>query len=346
MNKKILAFVAIIAIVSAGMCGVYVNQQGLSTTQKTRTITDMLTRSVNIPKYVTRIVTLYPPATAVVYAVDGSADRLVGIDKYSIANKGFEKIDPNINKKVNIGLQWTGVNKEEVLLLNPDVIIAGGRSRTKLEDIGIPTIYINTNNFDDVRNSLPLIGEVLQKSDRANDLVAYIDQKRSDIIDETSQIPDKKKVYMACFKPLQTFSGNTFQDELIGFSGGINVARNITADFRPEISIEQVMMWNPDVIILDPYCSVSPKNLLNDVIWQQINAAQNGKVFRMPEFIGCWNTPVPESILGVGWLANELYPDKMNLNMTQEVKDFYRTFYNYTMPDEEIDLILSGELMH
>ena len=45
----------------------------------------------------------------------------------------------------------------------------------------------------------------------------------------------------------------TFQHYLIEQAGGINVAAELTGGWQ-EVSAEQVVSWNPDVIILDPYC--------------------------------------------------------------------------------------------
>ena len=42
------------------------------------------------------------------------------------------------------------------------------------------------------------------------------------------------------------------------------------------------------------------------------------------------------------WLAKTLYPDRFtDINVVNETKDFYRTFYHYNLTDEEANTFLN-----
>jgi iron complex transport system substrate-binding protein len=56
----------------------------------------------------------------------------------------------------------------------------------------------------------------------------------------------------------------------------------------------------------------------------------------MPSYVAPWDTPIQESVLGIIWLANTLYPNQMTLDCATEVDYFYQTFYGYELPEAEL----------
>jgi iron complex transport system substrate-binding protein len=47
-------------------------------------------------------------------------------------------------------------------------------------------------------------------------------------------------------------------------------------------------------------------------------------------------------VLGVEWLANLLYPEYVNIDVNKEIKNFYSTFYNYSITDQEVQDLLKN----
>jgi iron complex transport system substrate-binding protein len=62
----------------------------------------------------------------------------------------------------------------------------------------------------------------------------------------------------------------------------------------------------------------------------------------MPGLAAAWDTPVPDSLLGIMWLAETLYPEEVNLDLKDEVMAFYADFYNYRLTDDEVTQLLGG----
>jgi iron complex transport system substrate-binding protein len=120
--------------------------------------------------------------------------------------------------------------------------------------------------------------------------------------------------------------------------GGINVAENLTGNFNT-VSIEQVIYWDPDVIITGRAKSAS-EEILSDPQWQDISAVRNGSVYVVPYYTHTWGYPTSEWIMGTMWLADKLYPETVDLNMTVETKEFYSKFFCCDLSDEEVYEIL------
>jgi hypothetical protein len=48
------------------------------------------------------------------------------------------------------------------------------------------------------------------------------------------------------------------------------------------------------------------------------------------------DTPVPESLLGIAWMAKTFYPELVTLDLAEEVVRFYANYYQFTLTDEEL----------
>jgi iron complex transport system substrate-binding protein len=59
-------------------------------------------------------------------------------------------------------------------------------------------------------------------------------------------------------------------------------------------------------------------------------------VYRVPKLVAPWDTPVPDSVLGIVWMAQTLYPEVVELDCAAETEHFYRTFYDYDISAQEV----------
>ena len=320
---------------SAGMAAYDGNDDSSPVT--TRPVTDMKGNTVTIPYNVERVVCLYAPASAMVMAIDGgSADSLVGVDGDARDDEGFNAIDPTMADKTVVVEADGSLNKETLLSLDPDVIIAKTCGPAPdFTGIDVPVVWIDTASLSNIDAALTLIGDVRNKHSRATELVGYVQQKRNAILDATCDIPaaDHETMYLSGSAPLKTFAGGKFHEEWANGAGCDLVSADLAGSYKPTVSIETIIDWDPELIILSHNLCTS--DVTGDPAWQDINAVEHGHVYCIPRFVGDWASPVPESVLGMMWIANGTYHDCVNFDMVQETEDFYDLFYNYDMTDDE-----------
>ncbi|MDE4908576.1 ABC transporter substrate-binding protein [Methanogenium marinum] len=325
------------ATVSVGMAAYEADDDDSSNTPTSRTVTDMNGNTVTIPYNVKRVVCLYAPAAAMVMAMDdGQARFLVGVDGDARDDEGFNTIDPTMAKKTVVVEADGSLNKETLLSLDPDVIIAKTCGPAPdFEGIGVPVVWINTASLANVDTALTLIGDVLNRHDRAAELVSYLDTKRNAVLDATCDIPacEHEGLYLSGSAPLKTFAGGKFHEEWTNGAGCDLVSSELVGNYKPTVSIETIIGWNPDLIILSN--SLCTDDVLDDPAWKDISAVEHHRVYCVPRFVGDWASPVPESVLGMMWIANGTYHDCIDLDMVQETEDFYKEFYNYDMSDDD-----------
>ena len=310
------------------------------------TLIDQVDSTVTIQMPIERVITPYPIATNIIFTLHGQ-DKLVGVDDWAPNDEWLQRMYPGIADITNVGKPWS-VNIETVIGLDPDVVIgAFGDTRTQLEDVGIPVIGLNLGSGADLEGAILLLGKVIGEEDNAQEVTNYYEENMDMVIDRTSTIPTENKVKVLSIGRDNIYTaaiGGCYQDRMIKSAGGINVAEDVAGDgWFTQVSIEQIIGWNPEVILVPPYIwDGSVADILNDPQWQDIDAVKNGSVFYVPRGVATWDCPEPESFLCPLWIAKLLYPDRFaDINIEEEVKTFYSRFYHLDITDEEVESILN-----
>ncbi len=158
-----------------------------------------------------------------------------------------------------------------------------------------------------------------------------------------STIPatEKPKVlHVMSLNPLKIDGNNTLIDTWIRTAGGVNAAANDVSGNGQVVTIEQVLKWNPDVVIIGGTMK-DLNTVKNDSQWKQIKAVQDGKVYINPKGVFNWDRYGAEEALQIQWVAKTLYPDKFpTIDIRSETRSFYQTYFNYSLTESDLDSIL------
>lgn len=307
-----------------------------------RQVTDMLGREVDIPAEINAIATSYTPATLFVVAL-GAQDRLVAAGKGMPKQQIFNELAPEIEDLPEIS-GGSGINLESVAAIDPDLIIisphgGAGAEADRLESIGYPTVAINPEGFYKVEETFKFLGQVLNLEGKADE-ISGLYQEIEEITAETRELPDseKRRVYFANSQLLDTVGANMLQSDLISMAGGINPALDVKSGFI-EASSEQLIEWDPDLVILSQFYRGDMTELYDSPGYQGIKAFKNNNLERIPSNIEPWDFPGPASGLVTLWLAEKLYPEHYSeLDIPGFTDKFYNKIYGQTFSE------LNGEL--
>ena len=301
------------------------------------TLIDMMGREIEVPTKIDRIVATYKPATQFIFALNAQ-EKLVGVDDGSFTEKLFIALYPKITELPKVGSKKNGINIETVASLHPDIVILFPHNQAEetaaiLEKMNISTIIINPESLEEIRETNLLLGEVLGLQEKSN----IIDQQFEyilNLLERTKSLPMEKRkvVYFANSELLDTVGKGMLQNDLIEWAGGINPVAESKSGFV-KISPEQLIAWNPEVIVTSQLFQGDISALLNEKKYQGIKAFQNNEIYRFPSKLEPWDFPNPSSYLAMLWLAMKLYPDLFtDVDFIKIADDFYYTLYglNYT----------------
>jgi len=307
-------------------------------------ILDQAGAILEVDQPVERIASVYGLGTYYLYAL-GVSDRLVGagyvgVKSVAQASETMRRLEPRLEELFLFG----DPNVEEILRRDPQLVLADGSRHAafsaQMNDLGIPTIQYLVESSDALLEAMRMTGLALGPDalDRAEAFVREFERIRTTIAEAVARLDeaDCVRVLFLGTAPLQAATGEMFQTELIEAAGGRSVSAGLIG-YWSEVNLEQILLWNPDVIVIPPYGPVQPADLLEDPDWASIGAVQVGRVHRMPRLMAPMDTPVPESLLGILWLSSVFYPDLVSLDLRAEADRFYERFYGLTLTEQELD---------
>jgi iron complex transport system substrate-binding protein len=149
---------------------------------------------------------------------------------------------------------------------------------------------------------------------------------------------------------LVTLGGDTFMQKQIDLAGCRNASQIIMSSGMKEglhtglaeVSMEKVLGWNPDIIVID---FGTPSDLYNDSKWKNIKAVKTKMVFNQPVGVFIWDRPTAESAaLHPLWLAKLAYPERFtDINLVSEIKKFYHDTMDFNLTDDQAQAVLSAK---
>lgn len=120
---------------------------------------------------------------------------------------------------------------------------------------------------------------------------------------------------------------------IINAAGGTMLTHDEPSYFV-SVSTEELILWNPDIIIVSTLPSVTP--ILSDPRLKNVAAVKNKKVYMTPQGQFYWSHFSTESFLCILYLAKLFLPDRFpDLNLIRELTGYYARFYHYDLtPDQ------------
>lgn len=270
-------------------------------------ITDMKGREITLDKPVERIVALTASDCEILYAI-GAGDALVGRGKF--CDYPAEVLDV---PAVESGAE---TNLEEIIALQPDVLLMGDMAQTEeqvaqLEAAGIQVVVSDDTDIEGVYTAVEMIGKLMGKDENA---AAVIDDMKTTFENLQAKAVGKetKTVYFEV-SPLQyglwTTGSNTFMDEVATMLGLTNCFADI--DGWGQVSAEQVLERNPDYIVTATmYFGEGPtpeEEILSRNGWETVTAVKNRAVLNLQN--NELSRPTPRLAEGAQMLFDFVYGD-------------------------------------
>ena len=215
----------------------------------------------------------------------------------------------------------------------------------ELQAAGIQVVKTVFQDFSSMRDSIALTAKVLGNDapERAQRYLQHLDEALSEVRRISSGIPEAKRprvLHIAQWEPQLLVDGsNTIIDEWIQAAGGINAAASIKGSLRP-VSVEQLLAWDPDVII-ESASSAGQKKAAG---FAQLGAVRAGRLHTNPEGVFPWDRYGCEITLQLRWALSRLHPDRLSADdLPARVQAFYRQFFDYALSEADARRMLQGQ---
>lgn len=267
------------------------------------TVTDSVGRKVTIAAEPQRVVSIAPSTTELVYAV-GRGDVLVGRSDYDDYPPEAQQVD-------SVG-SYFPPNYERILSKEPDLVLMESSTEDAVDKLtqeyGLTVFVIKPNNVSEVSDTIRTLGKILNAQEKANQVAADMEQQVNAIAEKAATAESKPKVFYEVWDdPLMSAGKNTFIDELIRLAGGENVAAAAGLEDWSQISLEQVVAADPDIIVAGSH-GISPDEVMARPGWGEIKAVKEQQVFAI-EDEDLLTIPSPRLVQGLEWMAETIHPE-------------------------------------
>lgn len=316
----------------------------------TTTITDLKGDQVEVPTKINTIADLWHAHNQVVLML-GAGDKLVGTTENFKKGAWVQVVYPRINDVETLvtGSGAGEVNYEEALSLQPDVVFTSDEEVTaNARKQGLTTVNVMFQDYEGLRNDVALTAQILgsEAQDIAKEWEKMLDENIDLVAKRMKDVADADKtkvLHIVNGKDYKMVDGRgTIVDEWIKLAGGVNAIEQ--NGNRIEITEEEIIGANPDVIIIGSGTPDQVEALKADSAWTGVKAVQDGAVYANPSGVFPWDRYSGEEALQVLWAAKALNPDTFSdIDMVKEVKKFYDLFYGFAMTDDQVQMMLSGE---
>ena len=318
----------------------------VETAPTTREFTDSTGRTVTLPCEVTRIAISGPLSQ--VYILPLAGDMLVGVSNAFSEDAGLYLPD-YIFEMTEIGQLYGGkgeMDLEALLLAAPDVVIDIGDAKdTVAEDMnalseqtGIPFVHIDAS-VATAPQAYRLLGQLVGREEKAEELAVYCQK----VLDMTASLMEQvdadnaRKTLLYCLGDagVNVIAEGSFHAETINaMSQNMAVVEDVVSKGTGnEVDLEQIMVWNPEVIIFAPDSIYDSVATLEG--WQGVEAIATGNYYKTPYGPYGWlsSPPSVQRYLGMLWLGALLYPDYTQYDLQEEITDYYKLFYGCDLTD-------------
>ena len=273
------------------------------------TVKDDLGFELTFSAYPSRIVSLAPSNTEILYAV-GAGDRVVGVTTYC-------DYPPEVRDKEQIG-GFTDPNVEKIVSLKPDLVLAvRGNPRIMLETLrklNLPVFAVEPESLEGVLEATSKVGKLVGRSEVADSLVSAMQSRIRAVAAVVDTVPLERRprvLWGGWTTPIYTAGPGSLIDDLIRAAGGVNIAADAESTW-PQYDLETVVVRDPQVILSGYMEEKESLERAKEELkkwdgWRNISAVRTGRIYAIgTDLIG---RPGPRVIEGLERMASVLYPE-------------------------------------
>ena len=355
MKKALSVLLAVMMIAALALTGCGQNTEPQTNEEPTtRTFTDSLGREVTLPTDLTKIAISGPLAQIVVFAI--APEMMVGIAN-EWSQEAKDLIPGEYYTLPLLGQLYGGkgeLNLETLLQSGAQVVIDVGEQKDGMADdlnalqeqTGIPFVHIDcyTATMGDTYRAL---GALLGKEAEGNALAEYCDGILTRTKEIAGSVEKANLLYCLGDKGQNVIAQGSYHAEVIDLlSNNLAVVESPSSKGSGnEVDLEQILAWNPDVILFAPdsiYETVG-----DDAAWQNVTAIKEGNYYEVPNGPYNWMgfPPSVQRLLGMMWMAKILYPEAADYDLYPAVAEYFKLFYHTELTEEQFNTLTAHSVV-
>ena len=337
MRNHILLFTALLAVFAVLISAGCVTTDSPGDSEGMITVTDAFGREVSIPENPEKIAVVGSGSMRYfvylgidlddVCAVDYQDSKLnietVNVRPYALAN-------PEILEIPEVGAAKGVVDNEKLLMSGADILFMGGASSSNAEvaneiqeKTGIPVVMFYTGNYvtdaEKIQDTLLMLGDILDKEQRAKDLIAYFDAVEADLKKRVAGLSAEETVYVGgvSYNGVHGLDGTDptyYPFAVLNIKNAAAEVTSVSQTGYAQISKEKLLEWDPDFILVDLSTLTAAEGgalveLKNDPSYRELTAVKNSMVYTINPHTSM-NVNHETALANAYFIGKLLYPEQ------------------------------------
>ena len=272
-------------------------------------IVDGMGREITLDRPAQKVASLAPSNTEILFAIGAGAQV--------IARDSFSDFPEQALAVADIGGGFGEIDTETLVSLEPDLVLAAEINPVEnvrmLEDLGLKVFYLsNPKELDGLYENLRTVARLVGHEAETEGLIESLKLRVSTIEEKVSSLQERPLVFYELDgtdpSAPWTSGPGTFIDLLLTKAGGDNLGNTLDSEWV-QISVEELITQNPDVILLGDYTwgGITPEDIAARPGWEVIAAVQNEQVYTFDDNLV--SRPGPRMVDGLEALAELLHPE-------------------------------------
>lgn len=292
------------------------------------------------------------PAQNTIITMLGYGDNIVGTSmiakKIPLFRQSLPRIADVAVVSVNSGHE---MDPEQIIALGTQLLFIPKSMtvprQSLLEQAGVKVLAFEANSMSALTSRVQKTADALgpDAQEKAARYQQYFEHNVARVRERLQGLPERQRVtvYHSMGDPLTTTGKPSLNQDWMDLAGAKNVAENWFSG-KPnragEVALEQIIVADPAVIVAMNKRDADA--ILASPQWAQVDAVRHHRVYVNPKGMFWWCRETSEEALQFLWLAKTLYPRRFaDIDMRQETRDFYRTFFGITLSDAQISDVLN-----
>ncbi|MCJ8352373.1 ABC transporter substrate-binding protein [Moritella sp.] len=315
------------------------------------TFEDSRGKLITLDKYPQKIVAIASSAPIIYSAVSQKPETIISMtakSKKTIINGLYSDFFPYLKSvSADAAKDKFVPNVEAILKYNPDLIFQWGydpKLSEPLERVGLTvatwpccsdldrqsTVLMSGYISGNIERAKMIINSANQASDTLKSTLSSINKNNYPTILEIDQLDQNIRII-----------ANNSRDYSI--SGVDNLGHDDNAEWWKTINVEQLYIWNPEMIIIPAWAEqLTPNSFYTNPLLADLHAVKNRNVYKVPLFHR--SPDASEAYLTMQWLAHISYPELFtNSSFIDKVRHAYKTIYGVDISENQYIRIMQTE---
>ena len=337
MSKKLPLLLAVAALLAVLITAGCVTTDSPQNTDGMVTITDAFGREVTIPADPQKIAVVGSGSMRYFVYLGIDLGDVVAVDYQDSAlyvqatnHRPYALANPEIKDIPAVGAAKGVVDNEKLLMSGADILFMGGASSSNAEvaneiqeKTGVPVVMFYTGNYvtdsETIQDTLLLLGKVLDKEQRAKDLIAYFDAVEADLQKRVAGLSADKTVYVGgvAYNGAHGLDGTDptyYPFEILNIKNAAGEITSVSQTGYAQVSKEKILEWDPDFIIVDLATLTAAEGgalaeLKNDPSYRELTAVKNSMVYTVNPHTSM-NVNHETTLANAYFIGKLLYPEQ------------------------------------